>query len=347
MEQSIRFCTAPDGGRIACATVGAGFPLVVCNGWISHLELDWEIGHSRRFWEALGERHLVVRYDRRGTGLSDRHVEDYSLEAQVGDLTAVISALGLQRAALLGFSAGGPITLAYAHRNPGVVSHLVLYGTYARGKYAAISDLAKALMHLIEADWGGLGSLAQADIYIPGASTEARQAFAEYERQAAEKDAALAQAAAVGAFDVKHLLGEIHTPALVLHKRGDRPVPFELGRRLARDLPNSRFMPLEGDVHVLTLGSAGVVINAIEEFLAGHSVGEAPPARAGPAVGIITRREKDVLRLVAAGKSNRQIAEELSISINTADRHVSNILAKIGASNRAEAASFAVRSGIA
>jgi len=347
MEQSIRFCTAPDGIRIAYATVGEGYPLVVCQGWISHLELDWAAEHSRRFWEALGERHLVVRYDRRGTGLSDRKVEDYSLEAQVGDLAAVITALGRPKIALLGFSAGGPIILAYAHQNPEVVSHLILYATYARGRYLAISDLAKALMHLIDADWGGLGSLAQADIYIPGASTEVRKAFAEYQQQSADKEAALGQSAAFARFDTKHLLKEIHTPALVMHKRGDRPVPFELGRRLARDLPNSRFMPLEGDVHVLTLGSAKVVIDAITEFLAGGSVGEPVPTRATSAAGIITRREKDVLRLVAAGRSNRQIAEELSISINTADRHVSNILAKIGASNRAEAASFAVRTGIA
>lgn len=347
MEQSIRFCRAPDGVRIAYATVGAGHPLLVCTGWISHLELDWQTGHARRFWEALAEKHLIIRYDRRGTGLSDRKVQDYSLDAQVADLGAVVRALGLPRVALLGFSQGGPITLAYAHRNPDTVSHLILYGTYARGKYVAISDLAKALIHLIEADWGGLGSLAQADIYIPGASTEARRAFAEYQRQAADKEAALAQASEVAAFDVKDLLGQIQTPVLVMHKRADRPVPFELGRRLARDLPNSRFMPLEGDVHVLTLGSTGVVISAIVEFLAGGTVGEPPPDRAGPAVGIITRREKDVLRLIAAGKSNRQIAEELCISINTADRHVSNILAKVGASNRAQAASFAVRNGMA
>jgi pimeloyl-ACP methyl ester carboxylesterase len=241
MDQNIRFCTAPDGVRIAYATVGAGYPLVVCQGWISHLELDWEAEHSRRFWETLGERHLVVRYDRRGTGLSDRKVEDYSLEAQVGDLAAVISALGLPKIALLGFSAGGPIILAYAHQNPDIVSHLILYATYARGRYLAISDLAKALTHLIDADWGGLGSLAQADIYIPGASTDARKAFAEYQQQSADKEAALGQSAAFARFDTKHLLKEIHTPALVMHKRGDRPVPFELGRRLARDLPNSRF----------------------------------------------------------------------------------------------------------
>jgi pimeloyl-ACP methyl ester carboxylesterase/DNA-binding CsgD family transcriptional regulator len=347
VEQAIRFCTAPDGVRIAYATLGAGYPLVVCQGWISHLELDWSAGHVRRFWEALAQEHLVVRFDKRGTGLSDRKVDDYSLQAQAGDLAAVIDALGLERVALMGYSQGGPISIAYAHGHQDRVSHLILYGTYASGKYAAISELATALNRLIEVDWGGLGSLALADIYMPGVPTEARQLFAEYQRQCAERDAALAQSTAVGQYNVKPLLGEIRIPTLVMHKRGDRPVPFELGRRLARDLPNSRFMPLEGTLHVMSLEDTKPVIEAILGFLGGARVGGPVPQQSVAANGIITRREKDVLRLVAAGKSNRQIADELAISINTADRHVSNILTKIAASNRAEAASFAVRSGIA
>jgi pimeloyl-ACP methyl ester carboxylesterase/DNA-binding CsgD family transcriptional regulator len=341
MDQSIRFATAPDGVRIAYAVSGSGPPLVVCQGWISNLELDWVIPFSRKFWEIVGERYTVVRYDRRGTGLSDRKVRDYSLEAQTGDLSVVVDAVGAGQIALIGFSAGGPVSVAYAAAHPDIVSHLILYGTYASGSYAAISELSKALIRLIEVDWGGMGSLAMADIYIPGVSTEQREAFASYQQQCATKDAAVAQATAVGDFNVKHLLRGIETPTLVLHKRGDRAVPFELGRRLARDLPNSRFVPLDGNYHILGLENTKAFLNAMFEFLE-------TPGAAGPApIRGVTRRERDVLRLVAAGMSNRQIAEELHITINTADRHVSNILSKIGASNRAEAASFAVRHGIA
>ncbi|HUF52433.1 MAG TPA: alpha/beta fold hydrolase [Dehalococcoidia bacterium] len=347
MQQDIRFCTAPDGVRIAYATVGSGYPLVVSQGWLSHLELDWGIDHMRRFWETLAERHLVVRYDKRGTGLSDRKVSDYSLGAQVGDLAAVVEALNVRRLAVMGYSQGGPISIAYAHGHQEIVSHLVLYGTYASGKYTAISELAAALNHLIEADWGGMGSLALSDIYLPGVSAETRQEYARYQLACAEKDAALAQATSVGEFSVKALLHDVSMPALVIHKKGDKPVPFELGRRLARDLPNSRFIPLEGDMHALTIGSTRIVLEAMLDFLGGATVGAPVPERVSSTNGIITRREKDVLRLIAAGKSNRRIAEELSISVNTADRHVSNILTKIAASNRAEAASYAVRAGIA
>ncbi len=342
MDQQIRFCAAPDGVRIAYASIGSGYPLIVCQGWMSHLEVDWANPGFRKFWSTLAERYRVVRYDKRGTGLSDRTITDYSLRAQVGDLAAVVRAAGGERCALMGYSQGGPLCIAYAAANPGAVSHLVLYGTYASGRYAAITDLAKALIGLIEADWGGLGSLLMADIYMPGASTEERERFAAYQQACAEKDAAAAQAATVAEFRVAQLLKDVHAPTLVLHKRGDKAVPFELGRRLARDLPDSRFIPLDGDSHVLTIGSVRETRDSILEFL-----GTASAAMPAPMTNGITRREAEVLRLIAEGRSNSAIAEALGISINTVDRHVSHIYTKVGAANRAEAAADAVRTGIA
>lgn len=315
---------------------------MVCQGWLGHLELEWAADFSRNFWERLAGSHRIIRYDRRGTGLSDRSVGDFSLEAQTADLAAVVEATEEKAVALLGYSAGGPITISYTAAHPDVVSRLILHGTYASGSYVAMSDLANALTRLIEADWGGVGSLAMADIYIPGASTAARQAFANYQQQCATKEVATQQATTVAEFKVRHLLKKIETPALVIHKRGDKAVPFELGRRLARDLPNSRFVPLDGDSHLINVGGTTATIEAISDFL--ESAGSEAP---GLAAHGITRREAEVLRLVAAGRSNRAIAGELGISVNTADRHVSNILTKIGATNRAEAASYAVRQGLA
>src|SRR6476469_1643003 len=118
MDQQIRFCTAPDGVRIAYATVGSGYPLVVCQGWISHLELDWSNPAMRRFWGTLAERYQVVRYDKRGTGLSDRKVADFSFAAQVGDLGSVGKAVNAPRVALMGFSQGRPLCIAYAAHHP-------------------------------------------------------------------------------------------------------------------------------------------------------------------------------------------------------------------------------------
>jgi pimeloyl-ACP methyl ester carboxylesterase len=95
MEQQIQFVTAPDGVSIAVATCGAGPPFIIVPGWVSHLELDWNMGHSRNLYESLARNNLLVRYDKRGTGLSDRNVVDYSLATQVSDLRCIVDALGL------------------------------------------------------------------------------------------------------------------------------------------------------------------------------------------------------------------------------------------------------------
>jgi pimeloyl-ACP methyl ester carboxylesterase/DNA-binding CsgD family transcriptional regulator len=309
---------------------------------MSHLEHDWANPGMRSFWETMAARYRVIRYDKRGTGLSDRNVVDFTFEAQLGDLEAVVAAQHDPAVALFGYSQGGPLCIGYAADHPDVVSHLILYGTYASGRYVAISELARTLIRLIQVDWGGIGSLSMADIYMPGASTENRQRFAQYQQLCADKDAAAAQAASVGEFSARERLKEIQAPTLVLHKRGDKAVPFELGRRLAADIRNSRFVPLEGDSHIITIGSVKETLDAMLEFL--PQPGEIAAHHTADG---ITRREAEVLRLIADGRSNTAIARALGISVNTVDRHVSNVYTKIGAANRAEAAAYAVRTGLA
>jgi len=278
MKQQIQFVTAPDGVNIAVATAGSGSPLLIVPGWISHLELDWTWPQSHDLFDRLARNHLLVRYDKRGTGLSDRDVSDYSLEAQVGDLDAIISALGLRGTALLGYSQGGPISIAYAVQHPDNVSHLILYGTYHKSE--RMSDLTDAFMALIRADWGGYGGAAMLEVFIPGAPPEARQAFAEYQRQAADAEGAIGTTVAALEYEVTPLLPQVTAPTLVLHRRGDKAVPFQQGREIAAHIPGARFVPLEGDIHVISLGDTEPLISAIEEFLGGQ---EGPQSR--PQVG--------------------------------------------------------------
>jgi len=153
MQQQIQFVTAPDGVNVAVATMGSGPPLVIVPGWISHLELDWTWPESHGLFERLARSHLLVRYDKRGSGLSDRGVSDFSLEAQVSDLDAIINALGLRGVALLGYSQGGPISIAYAVQHPDNVSQLILYGTYHAGENLEARRLVDAFVALIRADW--------------------------------------------------------------------------------------------------------------------------------------------------------------------------------------------------
>ena len=132
IEQEIHFCTTADGVRIAYATAGHGPPLVKAANWLNHLEFDWQSPIWRHHLEEFTRDHLFVRYDERGNGLSDWNVAEFSFEAFVDDLEAVVDALGLTRFPILGISQGGPVAIAYAARHPERVSHLILYGAFAR-----------------------------------------------------------------------------------------------------------------------------------------------------------------------------------------------------------------------
>lgn len=133
LQQQVQFCTAPDGVRIAYASAGQGLPLVKAANWLNHLEYDWQSPVWSHLLHALAAEYQLIRYDERGNGLSDWEVEDISFEAFVRDLESVVDATGLRRFALLGISQGCALSITYAVRHPERVSHLVLYGGYARG----------------------------------------------------------------------------------------------------------------------------------------------------------------------------------------------------------------------
>jgi len=133
-SQQIRFCTAPDGVRLAYATVGKGPPLVRAAHWMTHLEFDWESPVWRPWLTELSRHNTLVRYDPRGCGLSDRDVGDMAFDAWVADLETVVAAAGLARFALLGASQSVSVAIAYAAKHPQRVSRLILYGGFARGR---------------------------------------------------------------------------------------------------------------------------------------------------------------------------------------------------------------------
>jgi pimeloyl-ACP methyl ester carboxylesterase/DNA-binding winged helix-turn-helix (wHTH) protein len=258
LRQQIQFCTAPDGVRIAYADVGQGQPLIKAANWLSHLEYDWQSPVWRHLLHALADNRRLVRYDARGNGLSDWQVDDISFEAFVRDLESVVEAMGLQRFPLMGMSQGCAVSIAYAVRHPERVSHLVLYGGYARGKRRRGSsqdvEHSDALLTLMRQGWGQENPAFRqifTSLFIPGGTAEQMQWFNDLQRITTSPENAVRIRQAVDDIDVSELLPQVKAPALVLHCRNDAVHPFDEGRRLAAGIPGARFVALEGSNHVI------------------------------------------------------------------------------------------------
>lgn len=335
-----------DAPRIVFHVHGAGSEtLVVVPGWVSHLAFDWATPEIRLFHERLALRRRVVRYDKRGTGMSERPcaADTYSLDSRVADLGRVIDAVGAERVALFGWSEGGQIALAYAAAHPERVSRLALFGTSARmlaepGYPGADPVSAAALQVLIRQEWGS-GSRILTTIFLPEADDARAAWFTQWQRLTLTPDGAVRSREANLTADIRHLLPEIATPTLVLHRRGDGGP--ERSEYLARHLARAQLQFLDGEHHVPFLGDGLAVVDAVNAFLDRTATNGDAPAPLAP----LTRREVEVLQLVAEGLSNREIAASLCRSEKTVNRHLVNLYAKLGVSSRGAAIAFAFRYG--
>ena len=258
LRQEVHFCTASDGVRIAYAEVGHGPPLIKAGNWLNHLEYDWESPIWSPFLHTLATEHRLIRYDARGNGLSDWEVKDLSLEAFVRDLESVVEATGLDRFPLLGMSQGCAVSIAYAVRHPERVSHLVLYGGFARGrrKRGSQQDIAggDAIVTLIRQGWGQDNPAFRqmlTSLFMPGATPEQMQSFNDMQRITTSPENAARLRQSVDEIDVTDLLASVNIPTLVLHARNDAMQPFDEGRRLAMGIRGARFVALESRNHMI------------------------------------------------------------------------------------------------
>jgi pimeloyl-ACP methyl ester carboxylesterase/DNA-binding CsgD family transcriptional regulator len=351
--QRIRFCKSRDGVRIAFATAGEGPPLVRVNNWFTHLELDWENPVWRHWSEALAERRMLVRYDPRGSGLSDRDVADLSLDALVADLKAVIDALELRRVPLIGLCQGGVIATAFAARHPERVSRLVLYDSYLHGAFTDdvpeyLARQAQAFSDVIELGWGRkVGAYREmfANLLMPEASSHQIKWIDELQRRSASPATACSLWKIFNSFDVRGEASKVSAPTLVFHVRGDAMVPFEAGRRLAAAIPNGRFVPLEGKNHILRPDEPAWAVfkKELNDFLAADEPADDSMA---DKFSELTAREKDILECIARGLSNPEIAAELRIAEKTVRNHVTSLFSKIGAEHRSQAIVIARKAGL-
>lgn len=348
-EQEIRF-TEEGGRRIAWARSGDGPPLVLCGWWMSHLELNWRDPRFRAFVEALGRHRTVIRYDAPGTGVSaDGTAPTATVDGEAAALAAVIEAAGAPSVHLFAASSGAPVGIAFAAAHPERVESLVLYGGYASGTSIADARNREAMVDLVREHWG-LGSRVLADVFMPSADGRERDAFVAYQREASSAEGAARSLEAVYRFDVAARLGNVKTPAVVLHRREDRSIPFKLGRELAAELPGASFVALDGADHFPWFGDSDAVLRAALKALGGDgaaAVASDPATDQAPTEEHdLTSRETEVLTLVASGLSDREIAERLVLSPHTVHRHVANVRTKLGLPTRAAAVAAATRRGL-
>jgi len=357
VEQKLGFCTASDGVRICYATVGEGPPLVKAPNWLTHLEFEWQSPVWGHWWEELAQSHFVVRFDQRGSGLSDWNVEDLSFDAWVRDLEAVVSTLDLENFVLLGISQGGAVAIDYLARNPGKASKLILYGAYSRGslKRGEALEEFEARLTLTRHGWGRDDPAYRqmfTSRFMPEATAEQAGWFNDLQRISTSPENAARIQTVTANIDVLDLVSEVDVPTLVIHGLHDRQVPFEQGRQLGALIPDARFVPLESKNHLLLRSEPAwqMVLSEVRRFLGVEEETLQIPAAQATAITYpdgLTQREVEVLRLASLGKTNQEIAEDLFISLRTVANHVTSILNKTGAANRTEAAVYTTRHGLA
>jgi pimeloyl-ACP methyl ester carboxylesterase len=276
-SQAVTFCRTEDGINLAVATVGRGPVVVRAAHWPTNIEYDWENPITGPLLQRLAGRYRLVRYDSRGTGLSDLDVASLSLETSVRDLEAVVDALAIERFALLGISGGAATSIAYAVRHPHRISKLVLYGGYAlgRNKRGSPQDIeeAKAFLAMARGGWVPDRAVfwrAFLSFWLPTGSPEEIQSFIDLQRVSISAENTLKPRMAVDDIDVVELLPKVTAPTLVFHCMNDKLVPFDQGRRLAASIPNARFVALDSANHALLSREAAweKFAGGMEEFLA-------------------------------------------------------------------------------
>ena len=342
LQQSVRYLRTSDGVQLAWASMGSGPPLVKAANWLTHLQYDLESPLWQHWTRFFSQHFRFLRYDERGCGMTQWQVPDVSMTHWARDLQAVIEAGAPQGPLiLLGMSQGAATCIAYAVRYPERVSHLILYGGYARG-WAHRDDPEgwrkyQAIIELVRFGWGSDNATFRqifTSRFIPGATPEQLGWWNDLCRRTTTPEVAAHLMMERAQVDVRELLPQLKVPTLVLHAVGDDVTPISASCELAAGIANAEFVQLDSRNHVLLEDEPAWARfkSAVLEF-----TGRNRPQSGFDLFDRLSGREREVLAALAAGQSNAEIAQALTISEKTVRNMLTRIFEKLGVKSRAQA----------
>ena len=347
MQQNIQFCTTADGAKLAYAVDGEGPPLVLATAWLTHLGPQWRALAWQPWLDTFSSDYKLLRYDARGSGLSDRDPAELSVETWVRDLEAVVDAAGLEQFSILASCQRGPAAITYAARNPERVRKLVLFGTYALGRKLQQQppveiEKTRAVASLLPLGWEQEdNALLQiwAHAFQPSGTQAHWRAWCDMQRAATSAQTAVRLLEIGWHLDVREAARSIKCPVLVLHPERDGVVPIEAGRMLVSLIPGSRFVELDSDNHMLLADEPSWprLVSEVRGFLADPASAAAAAGGRMLALDELTPRERTVLEGIADGLDNADLAAALGLSEKTVRNHVTRLFDKIRVKHRYEA----------
>jgi DNA-binding CsgD family transcriptional regulator/pimeloyl-ACP methyl ester carboxylesterase len=339
MDVSIRYARTLDDVSIAYWSVGNGPPLVLMPGLTSHVRVD--IAARRKLYERLSAHHQLIRYDGRGQGMSARVESEFSFETATLDLLAVTEDLELDRFALCAVALGCPSAIHFAATQPERLTHLILWNSFARASDYFCSPLTE-LLPLAESHWDVFTMMA-AHLRFGWENSRLSREMASLVQNSIDSRFFQAMVRAADRLDASESLSQVRTPTLVIHRYDYDADGAELSEAVASAIPHAQ-MTIYGENERSAL--AEEIMRFVGTMPDGTEKSFGMPVYLRNRSRDLTTREIQILRLLANGRHNKEIAAELSLSVNTVERHIATIYAKAGVHGRVEAARYAAQSGL-
>ena len=289
-EQKIEFFTTSDGVRIAYHIAGQGPALVRTIHWLNHLDFEWKTPLRRQWLSEIIQHHTLLRYDQRGSGLSDWNVTDFSFERTVQDFEELVDAAGLEKFSILGGCQGAAVGIAYAVRHPERVTKLIINGTFANGWPApgpGAQEHLEAMLSLIRSGWGRDNPAFRqlwTTLFRPDAGPTETAWLNELQRVSSSPENAASMIAEFPKIRILDMLPKISCPTLVLHSRDDGAVPVQEGKLIAARIRGARFVELPSRSHMVGPGDAGweQLVHELSAFMDWPEESAAPMGKSRP-----------------------------------------------------------------